>query len=79
MSEVCEVHFCVKPDHNLETLSIIKLQNKIKQISLRNFPKKWSLRVPGSWPAEYVSLENIWWMEKGAEEGQAFYKLHIYY
>jgi len=28
MSEVCEVHFCVKPDHNLETLSIIKLQKK---------------------------------------------------
>lgn len=36
MPEVCEVHFCVKSDHNLETLSIIKLQknktNKFEEI-----------------------------------------------
>jgi hypothetical protein len=26
MSEVCKIHFCVKSDNNLETVSIIKLQ-----------------------------------------------------
>jgi hypothetical protein len=26
MSEVREVHFCIKPHHHLETFSIIKLQ-----------------------------------------------------
>jgi hypothetical protein len=26
MSEVREIHFCIKPDNNLETLAIIKLQ-----------------------------------------------------
>jgi hypothetical protein len=40
MSEVREIHFCVKPDHNLETLSIIKLQNKHKTNKFEEFPQE---------------------------------------
>jgi hypothetical protein len=78
MSEVCKVHFCIKPDHNLETLSIIKLQKNIKQVSLRQVSKKGDIYIPGSWCMTYTTLEKIWWMGKGADEGQALYKLDTF-
>ena len=46
MSEICKIHFCVKPDQNLETLFIIKLKNKRKTNKFEEIPQEVSSLSP---------------------------------